>query len=198
MNHLPRNIRLACLGLLTAVGCATRQPLAVQRPLPLGSEVDQIMLLQENNAEAAKFTIYMHEFELNGTTRDGHARGWRLNESGEDHLKQIAAGLKQGVEFPVVVERSRTSSKAGTEHQYHVHYNEDLDRKRRMIVVAALERMGVANADQRVLVAPSFAEGLTGPEASRAYNRGFNSSGGGGGGGAGGGGGGGGSSTASQ
>ena len=191
MNLFPRTLRLTCLGLLTAVGCATRHPLAVQPPLPLGSEVDQIMLLQENNAEAAKFTIYMHEFELNGTTRDGRARGWRLNESGEDHLKQIAAGLKQGVEFPVVVERSQTSPKAGTEHQYPVHYDEELDQKRRTIVVAALERMGVVDAEQRVLVAPSFAEGLKGAEAVRAYNRSFNGSGGGGGGGGNGGGGGG-------
>ena len=192
MKHLPRYFPQACLSLLTLAGCATDHPRIVQSPLPLGSEVDQLMMQQEMNAEPAKFIIFMHEFEPNGQTADGVARGWRLNEFGEDHLKQIAASLKRGVEFRVVVERSQTSVRPGTEHQYPVHYNEELDQRRRMIVVAALERMGVVQADQRVVVAPSFAAGLSGAEAAQAYNRGFNSSGGGGGGGRGGGGGGGG------
>ena len=179
MKRLPRCFPLAGLGLLTLAGCATDHPRIVQSPLPLGSEVDQLMMQQEMNAEPAKFIVFMHEFERNGLTRDGLARGWRLNEFGEDHLKQIAAGLKRGVEFPVVVERSQTSARPGTEHQYPVHYHEDLDQRRRMIVVAALERMGVVQADQRVVVAPSFAAGLSGVEAVQAYNRGFNISGGG-------------------
>lgn len=146
---------------------------------------------QEENAEPAKFIIYSHEFELNRPGPDGRARGWRLNEYGEDHLKQIASSLKQGVDFPVVVERSQTSTRTGSEHQYPVHFDQELDQRRRKVVVAALELLGVVPADPLVVISPSFAEGLSGAEAARAYSRGYNSSGGGGAGGGGAGGGGG-------
>lgn len=178
----------ACLGLLAFAGCSARNA-QVSAPTPLGAEVDNPMMQQEHNAEAAKFVVYMHEFELNRTDEQGREHGWRLNEDGEDHLKQIAMGIKHGIDFPVVVERSRSSVKAGTDYEFPVHYNEELDAKRRTIIVAVLERMGVADAEQRVVVAPAFSEGFTGTEASRAYNRGINGGGvGGGGGGAGGGG----------
>ncbi len=192
MNGFTRNLPWAGLGVLTLVGCAARPPLAVQSPQPLGSEVDQIMRQQEENAEPAKFIIYSHEFELNGTGHDGRERGLELNEFGEDHLRQIATSLKQGVEFPVVVERSQTSSRVGSKYQYPVHFDQELDQRRRQVVVANLEQLGVSVADRLVVVAPSYAEGLSGAEAARAYNRGFCSTGGGGGGGIGGGGGGGG------
>ena len=172
MKRLYRFAPATILGLLTTFGCSGRNAM-VDSPAPLGAEIDQTMMQQENNAEAAKFVLYMHEFELNRTDGLGVEHGWRLNEDGEDHLKQIAASLKSGVDFPIVVERSRTSVKPGTEFEFAVHLDEDLDAKRRMIVVACLERMGIPDAEQRVTVAPAFSEGYTEMEASRAYNRGI-------------------------
>lgn len=189
MKRLYHFAPTACLGLLAVIGCSARHSM-VDSPTPLGAEVDQPMMQQELNAEAAKFVVYMHEFELNRTDEQGQEHGWRLNEDGEDHLKQIAIGINNGIDFPVVVERSRTSVKPGTDYEFPVHYNENLDAKRRMITIAVLERMGVADAEQRVIVAPSFSEGYTGMEASRAYNSGIMGGGGRGGGGGGGGGGG--------
>jgi len=88
----------------------------------------------------------------------------------------------------VVVERSQTSAKAGTKYQYPVHFNPELDMKRREVVVRALTRMGIADADTRVVVAPAFAQPLTGNEAQSAYATGLSGGGlGGGGGGFGGG-----------
>jgi hypothetical protein len=136
-------------------------------PAPLGSVVDQIFMQQEINAEASKFVIYMHEFELNESTNDG----WRLNAYGEDHVKQIAANLLRGDPFPVIVERSQTSVRPGTTYRYPIHFSDQLDARRRLVVVSALRAMGVVDADQRVIVAPAYAEGLTAGEASRAYTR---------------------------
>lgn len=159
------------LALACGAGCARPSILAAP-PAPLGSEVDQLNMSQEVDAEAAKFIIYMHEFELNGTAPDGRTVGGvRLNAYGEDHVKQIAAQIKRGVAFPVVVERSQTSAKPDTEYHYPVHFNEELDAKRRHVIVASLNVLGVPNAEEIVVVAPSFAEGYTAGEAARAYNR---------------------------
>ena len=88
--------------------------------------------------------------------------GIRLNEYGEDHVRKIAENLRNGAMFPVVVERSQTSPRPGTKYKYPVHFNPDLDMKRREVVVRALTRMGIADADTRVVVAPAFAQPLTG------------------------------------
>ena len=34
-----------------------------------------------------------------------------LNEDGEDHVRKIAANLREGVPYPVIIERSRSSAK---------------------------------------------------------------------------------------
>lgn len=172
MSHISRQAASACLGSLMIFGCAaSREPPLVPPPVMLGSEVDQLMTQQERNAESSKFVIPMHEFELNQKLPDGRERGWRLNEFGEDHVKQIAARLRQGHDFPVVIERSQTTALDNTEFEYPVHFNEDLDWKRRAVVVAALVRLGISDADQRVVAAPSLAEGITANEAVRAYSR---------------------------
>lgn len=155
--------------LLAAAGCST-PALFYQPPPPpamLGTQVDQINLMQEENAEASKFVIYQHEFQLNKTREDGTVEGTRLNEYGQDHLRRIAENMRNGAPYPIVVERSETSAKAGTKYNYPVHYNADLDLKRREVVVRALTRMGIADADTRVVVAPAFAQPLTGNEADR-------------------------------
>lgn len=139
-------------------------------PTPLGTHVDEFMRLQEENAEASKYVVYTHEFEAHDEGDTTGRTGWRLNAYGEDHVKQIAVNLKRGDAFPVVVERSATSVAEDSEYAYPIHFNDALDAKRRQVVVAALQALGVPDADQRVIVAPAFAEGYTGVEASRAYN----------------------------
>ena len=160
-----------------------------RRVSQLTIEIDQMNEQQELNAEAAKFIVYQHEFDLNSSEGGKSLGGVRLNEAGEDHVRQIAGALKGGATFPVLIERSRTSSRAGTEFNYGVHYNPELDNRRRLVVVKALEKMGVVNAGKVVSVSPSFAQPLTGMEAEQAYrrslrnnNNGGNGAGGGGGG----------------
>lgn len=173
MNHVTRLASTTGLGLAVVMGCSAKNAV-VNAPAPLGAEIDQMMMQQEMNAEAAKFVVYMHEFELNRVDLQGREHGWRLNDDGEDHVKQIAAQIHNGVSYPVVIERNRTSVKPGTDFEYPVHLDESLDERRRMVVVASLQRMGIADAEDRVVVAPAFSEGYTGPEAARAYNIGIN------------------------
>lgn len=163
----------SAMALVCGVGCQSRCPhIPANPPDTLGSINDQLNQTQEHNAEAAKFIVYMHEFETNKAQPDGsNIGGYRLNAYGEDHLKQIAANLKKGAMFPVVVERSQTSVKPGTEYHYPIHFNDQLDAQRRQVVVQSLLVLGVPNAEEVVVVAPSFAEGVTASEAARAYNR---------------------------
>jgi hypothetical protein len=167
--------------LLAAAGC-TAPSMFYQAPPPpemLGTKVDQLNQIQEENAELSKFVIYQHEFELNKEKEGVLVAGVRLNEYGEDHVRRIAENVRNGASYPVVIERSQTSAKAGTKYNYPVHLNPDLDMKRREAVVLALGRMGVADADTRVVVAPAFAQPLTGNEAQGAYATGISGWGGG-------------------
>jgi hypothetical protein len=165
-------------GLLAGGGCHGHKyaSLFYQEPPPptvLGTEVDDVMRIQEENAEASKFVIYQHEFQLN-ESNDGEAVGGiRLNEDGEDHLRRIAQNLRSGTPYPVIVERSRTTSKAGTEFGYPVHFNTQLDLQRRTVVVKTLQEMGIEDAEQLVVVAPALTPGITEFEAERAYRRGL-------------------------
>ncbi len=171
----------ALLAALAAGGCqAQRQAdMLYQAPTPpqmLGYQVDTINQRQEENAEASKYVMYQHEFQPNeyDETTGRESGGLRLNEAGEDHLMQIALMLRKGSPYPVVIERSNTSVKADTEFRYPVHYNPELDLARRDVVVAALKRMGIEDAEYRVVVADDFAAPLTDSEASNAYRTGIN------------------------
>lgn len=150
------------------VGCAADGscdvPPSPLPPSPLGYASDPIWQLQERNGESSDFVIYDHEFV--GETI-------RLNKAGEDHVKQIAARLRYGAPFPVIVEQAFNSARPGaTEHRYPVYNNPQLDLQRRELVARALSAMGVENAQDRVVVAPALADGLTDVEAERAYARG--------------------------
>lgn len=178
-NHILTSIALA----LCICGCSQDRVSRVQvdAPRPLGTQLDEILKMQELNAEASKYVMYEHEFMPPVISAEGAVSdGWKLNSYGEDHLKRVAANLNRGDHFPVVVERSRISPKQGTQYQYPIHFNEDLDLKRRAVVVAALLAMGVSDAEDRVVIAPAFAEGVTGQEASRAFSQGQSTGGGGG------------------
>lgn len=56
-------------------------------PMPLGTQSDDIWRMQEDNAEAAKFIVYEHEFQAPDTT-DGHTSGgWRRFVSRDLHRR---------------------------------------------------------------------------------------------------------------
>ncbi len=158
-----------------AVGCAHHDHIKegnhVPPPPMLGTSVDAINMTQEINAEASKYVVYAHEFVLNNPTDTHGTTGWRLNPYGQDHVKQIAINLRRGDQFPVVVERSSTTADPNSQYQYPIHFNARLDAARREVVVNSLIALGIHDADQRVVVAPAFAEGLTATEAAAAYTR---------------------------
>ncbi len=167
---MPKRLGLGLLVVMVAsLGCHWHRVRAVYQPPPpaepLGTKSDAIWRKQELNAEASDFVIYQHEFEYNG---------YRLNMAGEDHLKQIAYRLRQGHDFPVVVERSTTTARPDTKFKYPVHPNPQLDMKRREVVVRALAAMGVHDAEQRVVVAPAYVPGTKATEDAAAYRRALN------------------------
>lgn len=169
-NRLSRAFAaIACLLVLVAAGCESG-PCGSRagRPSPasLGALSDPIWQNQEVNAEHSDFVVHQHEF-----TRDAE---W-LNTAGEDHVKQIAVRLLSGQDARVVVERGMMSARADTEFQYPVHPDPQLDMRRREVVVRSLAAMGVRDADERVMVAPDIAQGITGNEAEAAYARGLSS-----------------------
>lgn len=137
---------------------------APNAPAPLGTLTDPIWQQQEDNSEPEKFVVYQHEWTLNTV---------RLNEFGEDHVKQLAARLTAGQNFPVLVERSNTAVDQRTEYKYPVHDSPELDMRRRDVIVQALLAMGVADANQRVIIGMSMTRGYSDMEAERAYYRGF-------------------------
>jgi hypothetical protein len=129
---------------------------------PLGAISDPIWQSQEARAEASEFVIYQHEFEDDAP--------W-LNFCGKSHVKQIAARLQYCPNMPVVIQPDMTKIDERTEFKYPVHPNPELDLKRREMIVLALQEMGVADAEKRVVVAPAWAEGFTAVEAQAVYNQ---------------------------
>jgi len=164
MKSEVRLIAVVGLVLVLVAGCDCWRQSRRPDPSPLGTLSDPIWQTQETNAEHSDFVIYQHEFKKDSEV---------LNLGGEDHVKEIAARLLGGQEAKVVVERSMMSSRPDTEYKYPVHPNPKLDLRRREIVVRSLTAMGVNDADQRVLVAPALAIGITGNEAEGAYHRGM-------------------------
>ena len=159
----------ALVPLTAGCQCYPFAPALYQSPtsLPLGAQSDAMWQRQEANAEASDFVVYQHEFELNGV---------HLNTGGEDHLRQIAARLHGSVNLPVIVERGMTSVRPDSEFKYPVNPDPELDMRRREVVVRSLMAMGVDDAEQRVVIAPSLAGGMKATEASRAYYQGLNQS----------------------
>ncbi len=159
----------ACVIVALLTGCRSwEEYYNPPEPSPLGALSDPIWERQEANAGPAKFIVYQHEFKKDSE--------W-LNTGGEDHVKQIAARLQRGVDVQVIIERSMTSPRAEMEYPYPVYPNPELDMRRREIVVRCLAAMGVEDADECVVVAPSFAQGITGNEADAAYRQGLGGAG---------------------
>ena len=160
------------------------------QPPPLGSVLDEVNRIQEDNAELAKLIVYVHEFELNKPRKvidepwsrteaqvrtngrqQTEPRGFRLNDDGMDHVRRLARRLQIHPENQVIVQRSRSSKKWDTVYQYPVHLNAKLDQERRKTVVAALEALGIQDAESLVIVADAFPTGQEAQEAARAYNQ---------------------------
>jgi hypothetical protein len=119
----------------------------VDRPFPIGQVTDSFWETQQTNAEAADFIFYDHEFR--GNTAE-------LAPGAKKHLEQVALRL-ENVPFPVVIEESPHDARP------------DLDQARRRTIVEQLARIGVVNAEERVVVANALSEGYTAQEAESAY-----------------------------
>ena len=132
-------------------------------PTPNGQAVQNILQQQEVNGEAIDFVIYDHEF-VAGTQR--------LTPAGESHVRQIAARAKESP-FPVVIEESSLAIKPETEYGFPVHNDRELDSQRRVLVARALNILGVASADSRVVVGPAPAAPAYSHEAEISFGRGF-------------------------
>jgi hypothetical protein len=155
----------ATLLLMAAVGCADhrRRRECCEAPIPLGTLSDPFWQKQEANAEASDFVVHDHEFIRNTN---------RLNDAGEQHVKQIAARADE-TPFPVIVEPSSMTRNDADKYGFPIHGNPDLDLHRREIIVRALTEMGVREADKRVVVSPALTPGFQQFEAERAYYNGF-------------------------
>lgn len=162
---LTRILSVACLaGLSLMTGCKNHHSKQFHtRTQPLGTASDPIWQQQEENAEASDFVIHEHEF------RDDTVR---LNRAGEEHLKQIAARATE-THFPILIQPSSMSAREDDVHGFPVHENDELDLRRRELVVRALLAMGVHDAEERVVVAPAYVPGFMDFEAEQAYGRGF-------------------------
>ena len=124
------------------------------RPFPLGQVTDSFWEAQQTNAEAADFVFFDHEFK--GNTAE-------LAPATKPKLMQVALRLEH-VPFPVVVEQSVNNKRP------------QLDQARKKTVVEQLARLGVVNAEKRVVIAPAMAEGFTAVEGEAAYYRTLNNS----------------------
>ena len=167
--RLRLSLTAAALLLIAATGCQEwRYQVRNPAPAPLGTLSDPIWENQEANAERSDFVVYQHEFQ--GNTEF-------FNTAGEDHVKQIAYRLLNGQNAQVLVERSMTSPREGTEFKYPIHPNPELDMRRRDIVVRSLLAMGVSDAHERVVVSPALTPGVTADEAESSYRSGIGAGG---------------------
>lgn len=140
--------------------CAYLQPL---EPAPLGTISDNIWKIQETNAEASDFVIHQHEFDGNTS---------RLNSAGESHVRQIAARMCE-TPFPVIIESSSMSKRDSDVHKFPVHGDDELDRRRRELIVHTLTALGANDVDNRVIVGPALTPGFEQFEGEAAYQIGF-------------------------
>lgn len=176
-------VTTAALAVGLANGCCSKKcdGIGAWHPEPIGALSDPIWKKMESNAEASDFVVHEHEFIANTA---------RLNAAGEDHVKQIAARVA-ATPFPVLIQPSTMGVREGDKFGFAVHNDPALDMNRRQVIVAALLSLGVADAEQKVIISPALTPGFTSAEAESAYGVGISGGGGfGGGGGMGGGGGG--------
>ncbi len=129
-------------------------------PLPAGTYMNEFFARQAGKAEADDFVFYYNEWV------DDQAV---LGPYGTEHIDRVVARLPL-VQFPIIVQPEPNRPILST--------------LRRQALIDSLRKAGVADAEQRVFVGRSAAEGLFGDEAERIYPQlvhgGFAGSGGGG------------------
>lgn len=142
------------------IGCHPVGP-EFDRPFPLGQVTDAHWETQQTNAEAAKFILYEHEFVGDTST---------LNPAGRAHMTQIALRLPQ-TPFPVVIEETEKTNLPEENIRLR-----GIDEQRRANVASWLLKfyandptVDKDSLSGRVIIAPSYAEGITAEEASSAY-----------------------------
>lgn len=141
---------LLLLALAAAPGCCwggRRSGPPYDRPYPLGQVSDSFWETQQTNAEAADFIFYEHEFERDTAN---------LAPGAKAKLMQVALRWEH-VPFPVVVEQVAGQG------------NSRLDDQRRQAVIEQLTRLGVEQAETRVVTASALAQGISAVEGERAY-----------------------------
>ena len=122
---------------------------AIPDTFPLGKVSEAWYYEMETNAEAVDFV--MHDLDFVGQTTE-------LTSDGKDHLLEIAARMR-AQPFPVIVERFPNNS------------DPELDLARRNLVAQVLTDFGNPDAQQRVIVAPSYTPGYTSRQAQATYFR---------------------------
>ena len=133
---------------------------AHDRPFPVGQVSDSHWETQQTNAEAADFIFYDHEFRYDTTK---HVETAQLSPRAKKKLEQVALRLEH-VPFPVIIEELPRT------HDEAKNYEKGLlEEARRKTVVEQLNRLGVTNADERVVLSNAFPEGFTGVEGERSY-----------------------------
>lgn len=125
--------------------CAQHEPGSI--PAPVGTYTREAYRRQAEKAEADDFVFYNYEFNEEGSA---------LGPAGCRHLIQVAHRVKHNEPFPVVIEATGDPK---------------IDMTRRHLIVSRLGAAGITDAEQRVLVGLSQAEGLYGDEAPRIYNQ---------------------------
>lgn len=137
-----------CTLLLAAasVGCKSGGP-PYDYPFPLGQVSDSIWETQQTNAEAADFIFFDHEFE--GSTAN-------LAPAAKRKLESVALRLEH-VPFPITIEMSPNNARP------------QLDAQRRQAVIEQLARLGIPNAEKRVVIAKALTDGFTAIEGEQAY-----------------------------
>jgi hypothetical protein len=125
--------------------CATIP--AGAQPAPNGTYVHRFRDLQAAKAEADDFVIYKYEWEQGGA---------ELGPFGKYHLNEMVKRLPY-VPFPVLIQAHTVDG--------------EVNEQRRRYVVEALERNGIVDAEQRVVLGFPEAEGLYGDQASWIYSQ---------------------------
>ncbi len=127
---------------------------------PVGQVTDSHWETQQTNAEAADFIFYDHEFRYDTTK---HVETAQLSPRAKKKLEQVALRLEH-VPFPVIIEELPRTHDEAKNHEKGL-----LEEARRKTVVEQLNRLGVTNADERVVLSNAFPEGFTGVEGERSY-----------------------------
>src|ERR1700722_15562202 len=113
-------------------------------PAPNGSFVRKFEEVQAGKAKASAYVFFLDEWYMGGTFLGPH---------GTRHFEALLPSLAE-TRFPVRIQPDP---------------DPELNEKRRLVIVNALLKEGIAGANERVIVAFPRAEGLNGEESERIY-----------------------------